>query len=800
MIGRMLGHYRLLERIDSGGMGVVYRARDVRLERDVGIKVLTEETLSDPIARARLLREARTASSLNHAHICVIHEVGEDAGVAFIAMELVPGQSLQRLVAPPGLPAATVLRYGIQIADALSHAHARGVIHRDLKSANVMVTPEGQVKVLDFGLARKVRTADSSTVAVPSALLTETGAIVGTPHYMPPELLRGGEADARSDIWALGVVLHEMAAGEMPFAGKTSFEVAAAIMNAPPGPLPASVPAGLRAVIARCLEKDPVHRYGAAGEVHAALEALRSGSVPAEALRPAAQVSQAAPPRSVATRRAVMAIAAATLVLAALWMLNPGRWRDRFAGGDAASTRSLAVLPMINLSGDPGQEYFADGMTEELITILTKISALSVVSMSSVKGLKAPDRPLREIARELRVALILRGSVRRSAERVRISAQLVDAATNRNLWAESYERSLADVLALQSEVALAIAREIQLKLTPREQASISATRSVDPEAHQAFLMGRFEMRRLTQESLERAVASFERAIQIDSTYGAAYAGLAEAYYFLNTWVLPPHQAMPLVRASARKALQRDPDLAIAYSMLAVVNAHYEFSWAGADTNLRRAISLAPGDAGTHHWYGSYLLLQGRFDEAELEFLKALELDPLTPGTQWHATFPSFYRGDYSRTLHQLNGLRARNAGEWTTFSLLGETFEQMGQYDSASVALRKSLALGGNPWVLAAIGRVHVAAGRRDSARAVLDQLNDLGRRRYVTPYAVASVYAALGERDRAFELLEDAFSERTEDLILIKIDPRLKPLRGDPRFTDLLRRMGLEETSSRGR
>jgi tetratricopeptide (TPR) repeat protein len=379
---------------------------------------------------------------------------------------------------------------------------------------------------------------------------------------------------------------------------------------------------------------------------------------------------------------------------------------------------------------------------------------------------------------------------------VRVNVQLIEAATNRNLWAESYERKLSDVLALQNEVALAIAREIQVKLSPQEEARFAGVRAIDPQAHQAYLLGRYELARLTSEGTQRAIGHFERAIGIDPNHAPAYAALAEAYYYLSNWYLPPDQAMPLVRANAVKALERDGDLSIAHTMLAVVKAQYDFEWAEAMTTLQRAIRLNPGDATAHHWFGYVLMELGHFEEAEREFQKAAELDPMTIGTQWHATWPSFYRGDYPRTVSSLKELLAKDASAWSTYSLLGETYEQMGDYDEAIVELRKALALGGNPWVLAAIGRTHAKAGRRDSAMAVLRQLEHLAQGTYVSPYGAASIHAALGDADRAFELLERALSQHSEDIVLIKIDPRLEPLRTDRRFADLVRRIGLADSS----
>jgi serine/threonine protein kinase len=416
MMGQRLRHFRILEKIGAGGMGEVYRAHDEQLDRDVAIKVLPAASFHDATARARLLREARTASKLNHPHICTIHEVGEADGQAYIAMELVEGQPLSARLADGALPPEQVLRYALQLADALAHAHERGVVHRDLKSANVIVTPEGRAKVLDFGLAKRLNKEELDEATTLSQDLSQPGTIVGTLAYMPPEQLRGEPADARSDVWALGVMLHEMASGERPFQGKTGFELSSAILNQPPSPLPPEVPPELRGVIERCLEKEPGRRYQRGGEVRAVLEAIQSGSA----------IPAWTPPKP--TRRWLVLAASLVVVIAAAVAL--GRFRG---GGAAPRISSMAVLPLQNLSGDPEQEYFVEGTHEALITDLAKISALRVIARPSVMRYRGASKPVSEIARELKVDAVLTGSVVRSGDRVRITAQLIRAATDEHL-------------------------------------------------------------------------------------------------------------------------------------------------------------------------------------------------------------------------------------------------------------------------------------------------------------------------------------------------------------------------------
>jgi serine/threonine protein kinase len=456
-IGPTISHYEILEKLGEGGMGVVYKAEDLKLKRSVALKLLPEQLPKETHAMARLEREAQAASALNHPHICTIHEVGEAEGQAYIAMEYVEGRTLKSLAEPGGLPVETVLRYGAQIADAMAHAHERGVVHRDLKTANVVITPESQVKVLDFGLAKRLPECEEAEGTHATETFTQEDTIAGTLPYMAPEVLSGKPADVRSDLWALGVVLYEMAAGQLPFRGQSGYELSSMILRDPPPPLPAHAPAGLQAVIARLMAKEPGLRYRSAGEARAALEAVGQTllSVP-EAPRPAKM--PATPRRTLVAAGVLLAVLVGVVLVFTLR-------REAHIG-------SLAVLPLANLSGDPAQEYFADGMTEAVIADLAKIKAMRVISRTSVMPYKKSKKSMREIANALHADAVIEGSVMRSADRVRITVQLIDASTDQHLWAESYERDLKNVFALQGEVAWAIAQRVRVAMTPQEQARL----------------------------------------------------------------------------------------------------------------------------------------------------------------------------------------------------------------------------------------------------------------------------------------------------------------------------------------
>ncbi len=787
MIGRTLGHYRVLEEIGSGGMGVVYRARDERLERDVALKVLPAGTLGDGAARKRFRQEALALSQLNHPNIATVHDFDTQDGVDFLVLELIEGETLDARLARGPLTEREVAKLGAQLAGGLEAAHRRGVVHRDIKPGNLRITSEGKLKILDFGLARLVQPLPDQTTL---ATLTDTQTIVGTLPYMAPEQLAGEKADARSDIYAAGAVLYEMATGRRPFPQSGAVELMYAIMNVPPEAPSAvrhAISGGLQALILKALEKDPDLRYQSARDLHVDLDRL---------VAPSATVAR--PRRGGVARVPVWALAAAALlgVLSVLWVLNPGGWRDRFVGRESGPATALAVLPLANLSGDPQQEYFADGMTDELITSLGKISALTVIARSSVMAYKGKRQPLRRIASALGVGSVLEGTVLRAGDRVRVSVQLIRVATGKLVWSESYERSLSDVLALQSEVALAIAREIQVKLTAREQERLATSRAVDPRAHEAYLFGRHHhSNQLTYEGQMAALADFRRAIAIDPGYAMAYAGMGESCYILNNWYWRPDSAMPLVRDAAARALELDPDLADAHALRANVHAFYEWDFTRAEAGFRRACELNPSSQTAHLYYGYFLVNMGRFDEARREVARARELDPLSSWARWFATWPAFYERNYDQAIEELLQVAELDPTAWSSYSLLGEAYEQKKQYPQAIAHLRKARELGGNPWVHAALARTFAEVGQRDSAERVLRDLDTLSTGKYLSPYGPATVYAAMGDHQRAFEMLDRALRERSEDLLLLKIDPRVDRLRSDPRFVALLRRIGLAKS-----
>jgi len=788
---QIVSHYRIVEKVGEGGMGVVYRAHDDRLNRDVALKFLPAELMNDKNARALLIREARTASALNHPNVCTIYDVGEENGQSYIVMEFVKGRSLTEQIPENGLPADTAIRYGEQIADAMAHAHEHGVIHRDLKSPNVIITGLGRVKVLDFGLAKHMTPGEISLQTKSISTLTSEGAIVGTMHYMAPELFRGESADARSDIWALGVILYEMVNGKRPFRGKTSYELSSVILHEDPPRLADNVPSGLRAVIEHCLVKDPQQRYQHASEVRAALEALRTNSavIPASAIPSSAALQQ---PRFSSALLISSAVLALVLVTALVWKLVEVKWHGTPMVG-AASIQSLAVLPMENLTGDSKQDYFADGMSDALITELSQIKKLRVISRTSVMQYKDKHESPAQIAQELGVDALVEGSVLRSGNRVRISAALVQPRTGQNLWTQSYDRPDTDILGLQSDVAHDIVTQIQIQLTQPERERLAKTRSVIPVAYDAYLQGNYYASKRTGDAVKQAVAAYRQAVQLDPTYAPSYAGLAAALTLEPDYTdVPTSQVLPEAEAAAAKALQLDDGLASAHAVLGFIRL-YRLEWPGVLDEFERAIQLNPGDANSHHWYALALAAAGRSSEAISEMQLAQELDPRSLIINANLSWVLYLAGKNDEAVVQAQKTIAMDSGFAVAHGNLGQALLARGEYGKAVQELQQALILSGNETSFKAeVANAYAVEGRKPEALAILHDLLQMASRHYVSPYSIALIYAGLGDKDEAFRWLDKAYEERSVRLINIAVHPRFAGLRDDSRFAVLVQRIGL--------
>ncbi len=768
MIGSTLSHYRLLEQIGAGGMGVVFRAHDQHLDRDVAVKVLPTGVLADDEARHRFRREAHALSRLNHPHIATIHDFDTQDGVDFLVMELVAGTPLDERLKGGALPEAEVCALGAQIAEALEAAHEQRIVHRDLKPGNVVLTAKGQVKVLDFGLARLLRPVEGTDL---TKSLTEADVTVGTIPYMAPEQLLGQKVDARADLYSLGVVLYELATGRSPYREKIPTALVYEIVHQPisaPRSIAPQLSPRLEAIIMNCLEKDPATRYASA---RALADDLRSGAPVARRRRPV--------PRAVVLP--AMALAAALIVVVAF---DVGGLRSRFTG--AGRIGSLAVLPLQDLSGDSTQAYFADGMTDELINRLAQIGALRVTSRSSTMMFKGTRQTIPEIARRLKVDAVIEGSVRRAGDRVRIAVQLVLARTDKNLWGSNYERDVGDVFGLQSEIAQAIAAQVRVALTPQERTQLAASRRVDPAAHEEYLKGRYVLGEFTERGFRGGLEHFRRAIEIDAGFALAHAGVADAYSMLSTMVVAPEEAMPKSRAAAERALALDPDLPEALAARANVKAFYDWDWPAAEVDFRRAIALNPGNSMARFQYGSMLMCLGRFDEATRELARAHELDPLSQLITCAQLWPLFEGRRYDAAIALAHRIIREDSTAANAHHVLTQAYTEKGEFDQALAAIRRSRSMqdlegfGATPYI-------HARQGRRAEALRELEAAHRAGE----SGYGLAQAYGALGMKDEAFAELEKEMQARRETVIYLKVDPQMDPLRSDARYDALLQRLG---------
>ena len=791
--GARLGPYEILAPLGAGGMGEVWRARDTRLDRDVAIKVLPEHMAKNPTALSRFEREAKALAALSHPNLVGIHDFGHEGDVVYAVMELLAGKTLRSRLSTVEMSWRESVGIATAMAEGLAAAHARGIVHRDLKPENVFLSSDGRVKILDFGLARRDVPASSEEHSVLPTFTqhTEPGTVMGTVGYMAPEQVSGEPGDARSDIFSFGCVLYEMVTGERAFRGKTGGEVIASIMrDDPPDPKGSgrTFPPDLVRIISRCLAREPSRRYQSAQDLAFDLTAVLAGS------------AVSAPPPGVPLRRSRglwMALAAIALVAALAGLVvatRHGRTAARTAAG--APIASLAVLPLENLSHDPEQEYFADGMTEELNTQLAQIKALKVISRTSTMKYKRTTSTMPDIGRDLRVDAVVTGSVLRSGGKVRITAHLIRAATDEQLWAESYERDLQNVFELQNDVARAIVERIRVNTTPQEKTRLSGGRTIDPAAHEAYLKGVYYWNKgRDPEFVSKEVEYFNDAIEKDPSYAAPYAGLAGTYLAMGTYgMLVGEDAVRNARPAAMKAIELDPQSAEAYAALGRLRAQYDWDWAGAESELRRAIELNPNYAVGHAWYALLLIATGRADEAVSESKRARELDPFSVTINEGSAWLLYMAHRYDESIAQ---------GRMTieldpTFSPAHETvamsYEAEGSVGAAFAEYQKWAEVAGyDARIIAALKSAYDARGIKGYIRKRLEmEQQEMKETGNVWSFQMAHLYARLGDREQTFSWLERAYTERHDRMFLLKADPIFDDLHSDPRFVDLLRRVGL--------
>jgi len=750
MIGTTLGHYRIVEKIGEGGMGEVFRAHDERLDRDVAIKVIHEALAQDADRLARFEREAKAVAKLDHPNILAIHDFGTEDGVTYAVTELLDGQNLRQSIPKAGMPWQKVLEMGAAIADGLAAAHGKGIVHRDVKPENVFITSDGRVKILDFGLAQVKEAVDeeAETVTLTPAG-TVPGSVLGTMGYMSPEQLRGEPSDARSDIFAFGCVLYEMLSGKAAFLRSSTAETTAAILNEELPSLSDSgttLPIELERSIRRSLEKSPDARFQSASDLAYNLRSISTD-----------QVVSLPPPQPI---------------------------------------RSIAILPLKNLTGDPEQAYFVDGLHEELIVTFAQISAFDkVIARTSVTAFRDSDTPIREIGRQLGVAMVIEGSVRRSGNTVRTTVQLIDASTEDHLWANSFERDLTDILALQSDVARAVADEIKLALTPEEEARLASARTVNPEAHEAYLKGSYHCLKVTPADLDTAERYFELALEKDPSYAPAFQGLAFVWVFRQQMgLVPPHEAGPKARAAALQAIALDDESAGAHEVLASIKTWIDWDWAGAEAELLRALELNPNRPLSHGIYSQLLAFGGRTDEALAHSERALEVDPVNAFLHALNAAVLCFDRRYEDALAAANTALAIQPENPIAHFYALIAASNTGRHSEALATLKKLLHFFyGEPADDEALEEAWAQDGFTGAMRRAATIMAERTSTSRSLPADTAIFFAMAQEYDESLEWLERAFEIRDPNMPYITL-PVFDPLRSDPRFQDLLRLMNLPE------
>lgn len=778
-----ISHYRIVSKIGAGGMGEVYLAQDTKLDRKVALKVLPPLANANPDRMRRFVQEAKAASALNHPNILTIHEIDQADSVHFIATEFIDGETLRRHMQTVAMKTSDVLEIGVQIAGALAAAHAAGIVHRDIKPDNIVCRKDGIVKVLDFGLA-KLTEPSGAAVVVADALTrevvdTEPGVAVGTPMYMSPEQARGLEVDARTDVFSLGVVLYQMAARRLPFDGASRNEVVASILgdHEPPpiGRFARDVPAEFERIVAKALRKNRDERY----------QTIQDLLLDLKSLKHELEFARKAAGRPPAGTRSLALAAAAVLIMIA----GAGAYFYFTSPGTSPIT-SIAVMPFVNASGNLDVEYLSDGMTETLINSLSRLPRVTVKSLSSVSRYKGKGLEPQRVGAELDVQAFLNGRVVQRGDQLTLSLEFVDARTGNQIWGEQYNRKLADILAVQDEVATRISEQLRIELSGEQQERLTRRYTDNTEAYQAYLRGRFYSAEFTESGLQKGIEYFNQAIAIDPNYALAWAGMANGYWESNDIHIAPHVAMPRAKRAALRALAIDDTLAEAHAALAIALTAYDWDWPSAEREFRRAIDLNPDYPSAHTQYAWYLSFMARSDEAVKAAARAAELDPLSANPAGILGIVLGWARRPGEAHAQLRKTLALDPESWLTLTYSSWVHISEGKFAEAITELQQARKIDDNQYVVGTLGHAYARSGNRGEALKALEQLKQWSTGRYVSPHSIAMIYAGLGENDSAFEWLEKAFAARSEHVGSLRVDPRMDPLRADPRFSSLVRRV----------
>jgi serine/threonine protein kinase/lipoprotein NlpI len=832
--GKRLGRYEIRSLLGAGGMGEVYLAHDLILQRKVVLKVLRGDLTTKEDQLQRFEREAFAASRLNHPNILTIYEIVREGEYHFIVTEYVDGESLGQHIHREPFKLHEILDIGIQIASALAAAHQAGILHRDIKLDNIMLRRDRLVKILDFGLAKlsEQEDVDFDTQVITKALhLTKPGMVMGTPHYMSPEQARGLAVDGRSDIWSLGVVLYMMVAGHLPFVGKTLSDVIAAILTREPPPLTdymPEVPNELERIITKALRKEQEERYQSIKDLGLDLKSLkqrlefeteleRTGKTdksrkqgrettsprPASAEtkqvvgtptnRAASRISTTSSAEYVLSeikrhKRGVLILAMIVMVTAALAYFAYSRYAT---GSGKAAITSLAVLPFVNASNDVEKEYLSDGISESLIHRLSQLPGVKVIANTSSARYKGKDTDPQEVAHALGVTSVMTGRVSQRGDNLLISVELIDGRDGTHMWGEQYNRKATDLLAVQAEISKEIAEKLRLRLTAGQRAEVARRETVNPEAYELLLKGRFYRTKGGTLDRKNAAEYFTQAIEVDPNYALAYAELSNSYRSLiGSSTFDPKEYLPKAEAAAQKAIELDDSLADAHYAQANLKT-YAWEWAEAEREYKRAIELNPNLALAHRWYASYLRLMGRHEQAIAEIKRARELDPLSSPVNATVGYIFFSARQYDQAIEELKKTLEMDQDYAYTHLFLGFTYAAKGMFAEAINAYQEAIRLGlDSPSTQIHLGAAYARAGERGRAQEILTRLQT--SKEYVSPGQLATLYVAQGDREQAFTLLEKAYQEHDQQLQYLGVDPALDPLRSDPRFADLLRRVGL--------